>query len=70
VKVGDKIAAGAAIGAVGSTGRSTGPHLHFEVRRDGKAVDPKPYLEAASPPAAASDETDRNSGATPLHRRD
>ena len=40
VSAGDKLGKGAAIGAVGSTGRSTGPHLHYEVRIDGQAIDP------------------------------
>lgn len=45
-KVGQKVNAGDPIGAVGSTGRSTGPHLHFEVLRDGKAVDPTSFLQS------------------------
>lgn len=47
VKVGQPIAAGATIGGLGSTGRSTGPHLHFEVRINDRAVNPRPFLEAA-----------------------
>jgi murein DD-endopeptidase MepM/ murein hydrolase activator NlpD len=47
VAVGQKVAAGATIGGLGSTGRSTGPHLHFEVRINDRAVNPRPFLEAA-----------------------
>jgi murein DD-endopeptidase MepM/ murein hydrolase activator NlpD len=42
--VGDYVRAGEYIAEVGSTGASTGPHLHFEVHRNGVAVDPMPYL--------------------------
>ncbi|MCY4663711.1 MAG: M23 family metallopeptidase [Acidimicrobiaceae bacterium] len=44
VSVGQNVASGDRIGAIGSTGWSTGPHLHFELRIDGRAVDPTPYL--------------------------
>ena len=47
VKVGQPVEAGATIGGLGNTGRSTGPHLHFEVRINDRAVNPRPFLEAA-----------------------
>jgi murein DD-endopeptidase MepM/ murein hydrolase activator NlpD len=45
--VGQEVAAGEIIGAIGSTGRSTGPHLHFEVRINDRPVNPRPFLEKA-----------------------
>jgi murein DD-endopeptidase MepM/ murein hydrolase activator NlpD len=45
-KVGDSIKIGDVIGLVGSTGRSTGSHLHYETRIDGDAVDPQKFLRA------------------------
>lgn len=47
VAPGDRLASGEAIGLVGSTGRSTGPHLHFEVRRDRAQVNPTSVLGQA-----------------------
>jgi murein DD-endopeptidase MepM/ murein hydrolase activator NlpD len=46
--VGSTVQAGDEIGKVGATGRAHGAHIHFEVRVDGRALDPKPFLALAS----------------------
>ncbi|MEO8744119.1 MAG: peptidoglycan DD-metalloendopeptidase family protein [Candidatus Dormiibacterota bacterium] len=51
VKVGQAVTQGQVIGLEGSTGNSTGAHLHFELRINQKPVDPKPYLPAGAPSA-------------------
>jgi murein DD-endopeptidase MepM/ murein hydrolase activator NlpD len=50
VAVGDEVVLSGAIGLVGSTGNSTGPHLHYEVRLENTAVDPGPFLDRQRPP--------------------
>ncbi len=47
VRVGDRVQKGQSIALVGTSGRSTGPHLHFEVVRNGTSVDPMRYLQQA-----------------------
>ena len=44
--VGDKIRIGQVVGKLGSTGRSTGPHVHYETRVNGEAVNPQKFLDA------------------------
>ena len=48
VKVGQSIRVGQVVGRLGSTGRSTGPHLHYETRVDGEAVNPEKFLKAGA----------------------
>lgn len=48
VKVGDIVKKGQIIGLMGSSGRSTGPHVHFEVFKNGRVVDPSTYIHRAS----------------------
>jgi murein DD-endopeptidase MepM/ murein hydrolase activator NlpD len=46
VKAGQHVTTGQVIGLIGSTGRSTGPHLHYETRINDTAVDPQKFLRA------------------------
>ena len=44
VKEGERVRAGQVVGEIGKTGRATGYHLHYEVRRNGAAINPRPFL--------------------------
>ena len=61
VAKGSRVGCEDSIGAVGSTGRAFGPHLHFEVRFDGTAVEPLVFLEEAGPTAPSTgNRSDKN----------
>ncbi|MFC3713397.1 peptidoglycan DD-metalloendopeptidase family protein [Sphingoaurantiacus capsulatus] len=58
VRAGERVKKGDIIGRMGSTGRSTGTHLHYEVRVDGRAVNPMPFLRASNTVLAIQNRVD------------
>jgi murein DD-endopeptidase MepM/ murein hydrolase activator NlpD len=57
VRAGQHVDAGTALATVGSSGRATGPHLHFAATRNGQAIDPAALLEQARPVSATARST-------------
>ena len=74
IRPGASVETGELIGHIGTSGRASGAHLHFEVRVEGKTLDPKPYLGLAacpwvsSPPGRAIVEEARASDSAPIRR--
>ncbi len=65
VHAGDRVRQGQLVELEGSTGNSTGPHVHFEIRRDGALLDPAPFLSGQLPDNAARFRTRRRSAEPP-----
>ena len=69
VQAGDRVSAGQRIGRIGLTGNTTGPHLHFELWRGGRAVDPAPWLGTGHQPGNAAPMTGLAAGSGMLPDR-
>jgi peptidoglycan hydrolase-like protein with peptidoglycan-binding domain len=66
--VGDRVTGGTLLGYVGSTGHATGPHLHFELRKNAVPIDPIPYLlQAVATSASRASAAGTGGGATPTN---